>query len=143
MKTPLALSALLFAAGVGCAHRTQDDGRVADAAAPARSAYAVRPAAEVAAVKNPHDYQGKPLCQRCHTPDLKLTNGPNALCRECHAFKRGNDHPVDVVQKTPAPGLPLLAGGKVACHTCHDPHQSTKVLRKGFDNLCSSCHKGH
>jgi hypothetical protein len=142
MTIRLVIAASLVAAVAGCVHRTQGDGRVADAAAPARAAFMVRPAAEVAAVKDPHDYQGKPLCQRCHAPDLKLTNGANALCRECHSFKHGN-HPVDVVQKTPAPGLPLLAGGKVACHTCHDPHQRKHVLRTGFDNLCKTCHAGH
>lgn len=142
MTTRLALAALLVSAAAACAHRPPDDGRVPDGAAPPRAAFEAYPADQVAGVKDPHDYKGKPLCQRCHAPDLTLTNAPNALCHECHTFTHGN-HPVDVVQKTPAPGLPLLAGGKVACHTCHDPHQKKSVLRKGFDNLCKSCHARH
>lgn len=136
------LVALLALAAAACAAQAPRDGRVADAAAPPKAAFEAYPAARVAGVKDPHDYEGKALCQRCHAPDLKLTNAPNALCRECHRFGHGN-HPVDVVQKTPAKDLPLLAGGKVACHTCHDPHQKKVVLRKRFDDLCRSCHKPH
>ncbi len=135
----LLLAALLAAA---CAHRVPDDGRVADAAAPPKAAFEAYPAEQVAGVKDPHDYKGKALCQRCHLPDLKLAGDPNALCKQCHSFNHGN-HPVDVVQKTPVKDLPLLAGGKVACHTCHDPHQKKDVLRKPFNELCTSCHKGH
>ncbi|HEX9051012.1 MAG TPA: cytochrome c3 family protein [Anaeromyxobacter sp.] len=136
------LPAAVVIAAVACAHRGADAGRVGDPSAPARGAFEIYPADQVAAARNPHDHGGKPLCQRCHAPDLKLTNAPNALCRECHRFSHGN-HPVDVVQKTPAPGLPLIAGGKVACHTCHDPHQRKVVLRRSFDALCRACHKGH
>jgi len=100
------------------------------------------PGAEVAGVKDPHDHRGKPLCQRCHHPDGRLTAQPNALCAECHRFAHGN-HPVEVVQKTPAGDLPLLAGGRVACHTCHDPHQKKSVLRKPFNELCRTCHRPH
>jgi predicted CXXCH cytochrome family protein len=104
------------------------------------------PEAQVAAVRNPHDYQGKPLCQRCHLPgDGRLASGAISLCVSCHAFGHAN-HPVDVVQKTPAGDLPLLAGGKVACHTCHDPHDLKRHragLRLGFSELCLRCHQGH
>jgi predicted CXXCH cytochrome family protein len=140
MTIRLGLAALL-ASGVACAHRAPDDGRVRDAGAPPKAAFEVYPAARIAGVKDPHDWNGKPLCQRCHAPDLTLANEPNALCYECHGFTHGN-HPVDVVQETPAPGLPLLPGGKVACHTCHDPHQKKSVLRAEFDDLCKRCHVG-
>ncbi len=130
---------LLFALG-SCAHRS--DGRVADAAAPPRSAFEVYPADQIAGVKDPHEYKGKALCQRCHFPDMKLTAGPNEVCTGCHKFSHGN-HPVNVVQKVPVKELPLLAGGKVACHTCHDPHQGKNVLRKPFNDLCASCHTRH
>lgn len=100
------------------------------------------PAAEIAGVKDPHAYKGKALCQRCHQLDLKLTNQPDALCRECHRFG-GSNHPVDVVQEPAVDGLPLAAGSKVACYTCHDPHQKKTVLRKPFDQLCQSCHSIH
>lgn len=136
----LALAAALSAcAGAGA---PREPGRVSDAAAPSRSAFTIYPAAEVAALKSPHQYKGKPLCQRCHAPDLKLVAEPNALCSGCHRLGHGN-HPVNVVQKTSAGTLPLLAGGKVACHTCHDPHQAKAPLRKPFNDLCVSCHKGH
>ena len=62
------------------------------------------PESQVAAVRNPHDYLGKPLCQRCHRPgDGRLTSGAISLCVSCHAFGHGN-HPVDVVQKTAGRG---------------------------------------
>lgn len=143
MTHRIALAALALAAASGCVRRAPDEGRVRDAAAPPKAAFEIYPADVIAGVKDPHDFRGKALCQRCHRPDLTLTNAPNALCGECHSFTHGN-HPVDVVQKPPYPaGLPLLAGGKVACHTCHDPHRKGKVLRKSFDGLCASCHKGH
>ena len=141
MLSRAALAAAILAAVAACAHGA-DDGRVADAAAPPRAAFEVYPLERIASVKDPHDYNGKALCQRCHMPDLKLTNAPNALCVECHRFGHGN-HPVEVVQKTPVKGLPLLAGGKVACHTCHDPHQRKSVLRAPFNDLCRTCHGVH
>src|SRR6266545_712957 len=116
------------AALASCAHRAATnaptaDGRVADVAAPPKAAFEVYPPEEIAALKSP--------------------NGPNALCRECHRFGHGN-HPVEVAQKTAMAGdLPLLTGGKLACHTCHDPHQQKPVLRKPFDDLCQTCHKRH
>jgi predicted CXXCH cytochrome family protein len=133
---------LLAAAAAACTHVAPDDGRVPDAAAPPRAAFEAYPPEQIAGVKDPHDHRGKALCQRCHFPDLKLTDAPNALCRACHSFPHAS-HPVDVVQRNPAKDLPLLAGGKVACHTCHDPHQKRSVLRKRFNELCLSCHGSH
>lgn len=133
-----ALTAVLAA----CAGAPKEPGRVSDAAAPPRSAFEVYPAAEVASLKSPHLYKGRPLCQGCHGPDLKLVSEPGALCTGCHRLGHGN-HPVDVVQKASSGSLPLLAGGKVACHTCHDPHQAKSPLREPFDALCVSCHRGH
>ncbi len=142
MSSRLALAASLVALASGCA-RTAVEGRVRDASAPPKTAFEVYPPDQIAGVKDPHDFRGKALCQRCHRPDLTLTKDANALCKECHTFSRGN-HPVDVVQKPPLPkDLPLLAGGKVACHTCHDPHRKGKVLRKSFDQLCTTCHAKH
>lgn len=142
MKMRLGLALLALAATSACANRGAD-GRVGDAAAPPKAAFEVYPVEQIVGVKDPHDFKGKALCQRCHYADLKLTNAPNALCQECHTFSHGN-HPVDVAQKAPLPKeLPLLAGGKLACHTCHDPHRKGKVLRKEFNTLCQSCHKRH
>src|SRR4051794_29540773 len=114
MRSRTAAAAALVALA-SCTHRTPAPTRVADAAAPPKAAFEVYPPEQIAGVKDPHDYKGKALCQRCHFPDLKLTNAPNALCHECHKFGHGN-HPVDVVQKTAVKDLPLLEGGKVACH---------------------------
>lgn len=104
------------------------------------------PESQVAGVRNPHDYLGKPLCQRCHQPgDGGLTSGAISLCVSCHAFGHGN-HPVDVIQKLPAREIPLLEGGKVACHSCHDPHdlkRNRAGLRFPFTELCLRCHVRH
>jgi len=104
------------------------------------------PEAEVAAVKNPHDWQGRPLCQRCHVRGTdRLVSHPIGLCVSCHAFGHSN-HPVDVVQQNPTKELPFLEEGRLACHTCHDPHQVGKVkwaLRFPFNELCKKCHTGH
>ena len=135
------LAAVLTLAACAASSPAQP-GRVRDAAAPPKAAFEAYPAAEVAGVKNPHAYQGKALCQRCHQPDLALVADANALCQQCHRFPHKN-HPVDVVQKAASGNLPLLAGGKVACHTCHDPHQAKVVLRRPFNLLCTDCHKGH
>jgi predicted CXXCH cytochrome family protein len=141
-----ALAAAALAALAACASRprtaAERPAAAAAPAAPAKPLFEPYPAAEVAALRSPHDYKGKPLCQRCHAPDGKLTAEPSALCAGCHALDHGN-HPVNVVQRPPPDDLPLLAEGKVACHTCHDPHQRKSALRKPFDALCTSCHKRH
>jgi predicted CXXCH cytochrome family protein len=146
-RAPVAVLAVLAAAWLAAcaASKPAPPGRVPDAAAPPRSAFEPIPAAEAAAVKNPHAYKGKALCQRCHAPDLALTAQANALCPECHKLMPvvHKNHPVDVVQKEPSGKLPLLAGGKLACHTCHDPHQAKPRLRKKFNELCVDCHKGY
>jgi predicted CXXCH cytochrome family protein len=111
-------------------------------AAPPKVLFEPYPVSEIVGVKDPHDYKGKALCQRCHFQDGKLTDGPNELCTGCHTFQHGN-HPVNVVEKKPVKDLPLLAGGKVVCHTCHDPHQKQSVLRKPFNDLCVTCHRRH
>jgi predicted CXXCH cytochrome family protein len=136
----VAVAGLVLYALASCTHRPQ--GRVPDSSAPAKAAFEVYPVEQIADVKDPHDYKGKALCQRCHYPDLRLTGDPNEICAACHKFHHGN-HPVNVTTKIPVKELPLLAGGKVACHTCHDPHQGKNVLRMKFNDLCVVCHKGH
>ncbi|MFL5299609.1 MAG: cytochrome c3 family protein [Anaeromyxobacteraceae bacterium] len=104
------------------------------------------PAAEVAAVKDVHAYRGRPLCQGCHAEGSAsgaagaLQAAPNALCARCHTFVHGT-HPVDVEQKEGAEGLPL-AGRRVVCHTCHDPHavKPKAALRLAYNDLCTRCH---
>ena len=103
----------------------------------------------VAGVENPHDYQGQPLCQACH-PNGDATLGADAIatCTRCHPVEHVN-HPVGVVQVSPAPaevGLPLGAGGEVLCHSCHDPHDLGRFPH-GFHgpvaNVCQICHPGY
>jgi predicted CXXCH cytochrome family protein len=139
---PVQLFPAVVAAALSACAASQPAGRIPDKSAPPPSAFQVYPAAEVAALKSPHQYKGKPLCQRCHAPDLTLTAQPNALCKDCHKPRHKN-HPTDVVQKAPSGNLPLLAEGKVACHSCHDPHTAKASLRKPFNALCVDCHKGH
>ncbi len=139
MLPRLLLAAAFLAAAAACAPRPPG------AAAPAPSAkpmYEPISAEELARVRDPHGHAGKPLCQRCHALTGEIVGDPNALCSGCHRFSMHN-HPVDVVQKTAVVGLPLRAGNKVACHTCHDPHQKQKVLRKPFNELCTTCHPRH
>lgn len=131
--------AVALAAALACAPRPR---AVPPAPAAAKPLFQPYSAAELVGVKDPHSYRGQALCQRCHFQDGRLTAEPNALCLECHSFKHGN-HPVEVVQKQPVKDLPLLAGGRVACHTCHDPHQKKSVLRKPFNELCRACHRPH
>jgi len=108
------------------------------------------PESEAATVRNPHDVDGRPLCQRCHKPGRGgLLSPPISLCVSCHAFGHHN-HPVDVVQAVKPEGVPLLEGGRVACHSCHDPHDLRRNrggLRYPFSDLCVRCHvkygKGH
>jgi predicted CXXCH cytochrome family protein len=122
-----------------CGH--PGEARRAPASAPA-PIFVPIPEADAARVRNVHDHAGKPLCQRCHTPAGGLVAAPNALCRSCHDVGHSS-HPVEVVRRGAAQGLPLLEGGKLACHTCHDPHdvRRNRGLRKGFDSLCASCHE--
>lgn len=137
-----AAALVLLAAFVACAPGPRAGAPPAAPPGGGKPLFEPYPLAEIAGVKDPHDYKGKALCQRCHFLDGKLTAEPNGLCTECHRFGHGN-HPVNVVQKRPVKDLPLLAGGGLACHTCHDPHQKKSVLRKPFDALCRSCHAGH
>jgi len=102
------------------------------------------PAAEVAGVKNPHQFRGKPLCQACHVPGNGLVAEPVALCQGCHTWPHGG-HPVAVPMEKAPEGLPLAAG-KVACHTCHDPHdlkRNPAGLRFTGKDLCLRCHVRH
>ena len=114
--------------------------------------FLVYPQAEVAEVKNPHAYLGKPLCQACHPDaDERLMGDALAVCARCHPFDGHRSHVVGVVQRTPPPEkveLPLGEGGIIVCHTCHDPHVDMRAahgLRGPEDSnrLCLQCHLMH
>lgn len=134
--------AVALAAALACAPRARTPAPAPVPVAPAEPLFVPYAAAELVGVKDPHEYRGKALCQRCHHQDGRLTAPPNALCAECHSFRHAS-HPVEVVQKKAVKDLPLLEGGRVACHTCHDPHQKKRVLRRPFNELCRTCHRGH
>ena len=102
--------------------------------------------AEAAKVANPHQYAAGALCQRCHVAGERSPRvDPIELCAQCHEPKFMK-HPYRVPQPTEAGGLPLLAGRLIACHTCHDPHDTKKHphgLRDDYVPLCRKCHKAH
>lgn len=130
MKGALAIAVVLASSGAACARR-----------APLFVPY---PEAEIAGERNPHLFRGKPLCQRCHRPGGELLAEPVALCRRCHRPVHGN-HPVGVPAGTVPAKLPL-DGGKIVCHTCHDPHDiGTRAsgLRIRAGEICLQCHVGH
>lgn len=99
--------------------------------------------AELARVKNAHAHDGAPACGKCHVERSEALLGGQEACHACHAFHSGN-HPVGVAPKQMDPKADLpLAGGKIACFTCHDPHdvkRNGKGLRARFDELCFGCH---
>jgi predicted CXXCH cytochrome family protein len=131
-----------------CAHPRTEASAEASAGEPARAAVEFTPVAETEALHgaNPHDHEGKPLCQRCHAQgETRLAVDPVALCARCH--EPGNmKHPFGVVAASAPSSLPLSRDGRIVCHTCHDPH-SVKAhphgLRLAFRQLCAQCHAGH
>ena len=137
------LLASALAALAACSHAPPPP----PAPAAPRAQFTPYPASAIAGWKDPHVFRDrKPLCQACHTPETgALLADPVALCQRCHAFHHSN-HPVNVVQKADDGGLPLAAGRKVACHTCHDPHD-VKARRAGlrvdYGALCLQCHSRH
>jgi predicted CXXCH cytochrome family protein len=104
------------------------------------------PQMEAVHANNPHDHEGKPLCQRCHLRGQPGVAGdPIALCSQCHDASRMR-HPFGIVQPEPPADLPLDASGRIVCHTCHDPHDVKKQrsgLRLAYMDLCKRCHAGH
>ncbi|HET9553570.1 MAG TPA: cytochrome c3 family protein [Anaeromyxobacteraceae bacterium] len=146
MRHALAVASLSAALGIAaCSHAGAPSTAAPAAPRPEpKVVFQPYPLSEVGNLKTAHEYQGKPLCQACHMNGGFLRADANGTCTRCHAFGH-NNHPVDVVQKTKT-DLPLLAGGKLACHTCHDPHAVKKGapgLRKTFNELCTACHKAH
>ncbi|MDA8169268.1 MAG: hypothetical protein M0Z59_06155 [Nitrospiraceae bacterium] len=87
-------------------------------------------------------------CNTCHLPHamgggMGLKKPLSRLCLDCHPGRRGaTEHVVDVAPPFAVGGLPL-AGGKMTCITCHDPHGGKygKMLRIDEVSLCRGCHK--
>lgn len=110
-----------------------------------KAAWVVYPEAEVKDVKDAHAYKGAALCQRCHaSPDGKLRTKEPELCFECHADAKMTH--VGKIQKPPPATLPYEEGGRIICHTCHEPHD-VKANRHGFrgefTSVCLECHVRH
>ncbi len=113
---------------------------------PRKAEFTPIPLLDAAHVANPHDHEGKPLCQRCHLPgQAGVTGDPIALCTQCHdpAFMK---HPYGIAAQVVPEKLPLEAGLRIVCHTCHDPHD-VKARRSGlrvdYGALCLQCHSRH
>jgi predicted CXXCH cytochrome family protein len=113
---------------------------------PRKAEFTPIPLLDAAHVANPHDHEGKPLCQRCHLPgQAGVTGDPIELCTQCHnpAFMK---HPHGIAAQVVPEKLPLEAGLRIVCHTCHDPHD-VKARRAGlrleYGALCLQCHTRH
>lgn len=102
---------------------------------------------------DPHAGGGQGLCTACHLALEGRAEAGKALgpadpisaCTACHTQVPGQDHPVAVSVRLPAPpGLPLGPNGKLVCTTCHDPHNETqfpRMLRMEVNALCAACHR--
>jgi hypothetical protein len=111
---------------------------------PPKAGWVVYPEAEVKDAKNAHEYKGAALCQRCHASPGKLAKPEPDLCYDCHVAARMTH--VGKIQKPLPPTLPYEEGGRIICHTCHDPHD-VKAQPHGFRlpyrDECLECHRGH
>lgn len=110
-----------------------------------KAAWVTYPEAEVAGVKNAHDYKGAALCQRCHaSPDGKLLKQEPELCYDCHHAAKMTH--VGKIQNPLPATLPTQEGGKIICHTCHEVHDvkaQPHGFRMPYRDECLECHKGH
>jgi hypothetical protein len=113
--------------------------------------------------RNPHlDINAGKGCEFCHADrpvpgkdtieTVKFVADPNLLCLRCHATP---SHPANVEHtmvvsperaKSIPRELPVFAGGKIVCATCHNPHVAEvedHKLRYGGGGLeiCAACHK--
>lgn len=142
---PRAAVLLLGAAVIvaGCARRAPE---TKVPTPPRKVEFTPVPAMEAIHAANPHDHQGKPLCQRCHAQgEERLGIDPIALCAQCHEPSHMR-HPFDVSQPDPPGDLPFGPGGRIVCHTCHDPHDvraRRSGLRLEYVELCTRCHVRH
>jgi predicted CXXCH cytochrome family protein len=112
---------------------------------PPKAGWVVYPEAEVKDVKNAHEYKGAALCQRCHVSSGGgLRTKEPELCWECHVGTTMTH--VGKIQSPPPRTLPYEEGGRIICHTCHDPHdvKSQKYgFRAQYSSVCLECHKRH
>lgn len=81
-------------------------------------------------------------------PGSRPIGGTSASsCITCHAFEKGQTHPVNVPPSMSVPSQLPLERGMVTCNTCHESrpnHASTKEtvgLRVAASGLCVQCHQ--
>lgn len=138
----MAVAALLAAVALAAASAPATE----RPAAPRRLEFPAEAGIPEVPVENPHDHRGAPYCAWCHEGrDPAVKGDPVALCARCHppAIMK---HPYGRPAKQVPAGLPLGAGDRIVCHTCHDPHDvraHRKGLRLDYQSLCAECHAGH
>ncbi len=99
----------------------------------------------------------KVVCRSCHRPHnakqdarLIVTTDEGALCVSCHAdhSRTQSQHPIAVAlsptRRAAIAGIGGVAGDKLTCLSCHDPHDSSAgtLLRTNATgaNACRVCH---
>jgi predicted CXXCH cytochrome family protein len=86
-----------------------------------------------------------------HTARIVPAHAVDSSCERCHEMTAGTSHPIGMKPSMPVPDdLPLDAGGRMTCATCHDvaaarisgAPASSFLLRPslGGDGLCAACH---
>lgn len=102
--------------------------------------------ASVTVVNKYHKTVEATYCSQCHLLQGERYRpkefDPIKACQDCHP-PTGHNHPLAVTPRRPVVGLPLY-DHKVACITCHDPHNSQghrALLQKASKELCLSCHQ--
>lgn len=97
-------------------------------------------------VNKRHQAVESAYCSQCHIKEgdryQSKAYDPVAACQDCHPPK-GHNHPLNLASSGGAVGLPLY-NQKIACLTCHDPHDQKNqpaLLRTEPGKLCLSCHK--
>ncbi|MEK6758734.1 MAG: cytochrome c3 family protein [Deltaproteobacteria bacterium] len=103
-------------------------------------------------VIDPHDFEMKSYCVKCHDPEPPMLRfDAVTTCTKCHPNVVGDHpvarHPLGKMPRISIPvSLPLTDDGLMVCFTCHEPHNKTnysKMLRVDYFKLCAACHKGY
>ncbi len=88
------------------------------------------------------------ICTDCHNPHLRtrnhlrqvpLSNFPHMdasskLCGDCHR---------DVAAELTYPSHHPVGEGKLACVSCHDPHEDRRSSSFAKNDLCAGCHQDY
>lgn len=81
-------------------------------------------------------------CFSCHDGTTIVSPNVDASRTAYHPASHGNDLAGYEGLRHDEVGLPYLAGRRMECVTCHDPHDNAHrpFLRVGLDELCLVCH---